>query len=70
MKGEYTLRTDDILKVIKEEGDSIAVIMLPGVQYRTGQVLDMKAIADAGHKKVNKTEIDKQSFYARVLFLL
>ena len=35
--GEDTLRTEDILEVIEREGESIAVVMLAGVQYYTGQ---------------------------------
>lgn len=49
--GEELLRTEDILKVIEEQGDSIALILLPGVQYYTGQVLDMKTITAAGQAK-------------------
>lgn len=49
--GEYLLRTEDILDTIDKEGHNIAVIMLPGVQYYTGQVLDMKTITKAGHDK-------------------
>ncbi len=49
--GEETLRTEDILTLIEQQGDEIALIMLPGVQYYTGQVLDMKSITAAGHAK-------------------
>nr|XP_054590430.1 kynureninase isoform X2 [Nothobranchius furzeri] len=49
--GEETLRTEDILEMIEKEGDSIAVVMLSGVQYYTGQLFDMPAITEAGHKK-------------------
>ena len=42
--GEYILQTQDILKVVEVEKDNIALIMLPGVQYYTGQKLDMEAI--------------------------
>jgi kynureninase len=49
--GEYALRKEDILKAIDDEGDSIAVIVLPGVQYYTGQVFDMPTITKAGHDK-------------------
>ena len=45
-KGEDTLRTDDILSTIDEHADQLALILLPGVQYYTGQVLDMKAITE------------------------
>ncbi len=50
-EGEETLRTEDLLNLINLHGDEIALIMLPGVQYYTGQVLDMKAITEAGHAK-------------------
>ncbi|XP_060888669.1 kynureninase [Labrus mixtus] len=49
--GEETLRTQDILDVIEKEGDSIAVVMFSGVQYYTGQLFNMAAITEAGHKK-------------------
>ncbi|MBD3654087.1 kynureninase [Kangiella sp.] len=50
-EGEETLRTEDLLNLIELHGEEIALIMLPGVQYYTGQVLDMKAITEAGHAK-------------------
>ncbi|XP_013884026.1 kynureninase [Austrofundulus limnaeus] len=49
--GEDTLRTEDILEVIQKEGDNIAVVMFSGVQFYTGQLFDMRAITEAGHKK-------------------
>ncbi|XP_034034971.1 LOW QUALITY PROTEIN: kynureninase [Thalassophryne amazonica] len=49
--GEETLRTEDILSIIEKEGDCIAVVMFSGVQYYTGQLFDMAAITEAGHKK-------------------
>lgn len=48
---ESTLRTNDILDLIEREGDSIALIMLGGVNYYTGQAFDLKAITNAGHAR-------------------
>ena len=39
-----------IERALAEHGERIALVMLPGVQYRTGQVFDLKAIAALAHK--------------------
>lgn len=48
--GESTLRTEDIVETIEREGDSVALVMLGGVNYLSGQAFDMKTITAAGHK--------------------
>ncbi len=48
-EGEESLRTADILEVIKKEGSSVALVMFSGVNYYTGQFFDMPAITKAGH---------------------
>ncbi|SFQ27396.1 kynureninase [Hymenobacter arizonensis] len=47
--GEHTLRTEDIEATIKELGDSLATVLIGGVNYYTGQAFDMVAITRAGH---------------------
>ena len=48
-EGEYEVRHEDIYKAIDAHKDSIALIMIGGVNYFSGQVFDMKAITEAGH---------------------
>ena len=47
--GEYTLRTEDIEAKIAELGNSLATVLIGGVNYYTGQAFDMAAITRAGH---------------------
>ncbi|KAK6353229.1 Kynureninase (L-kynurenine hydrolase), variant 2 [Orbilia brochopaga] len=42
--GCYTLNTDDILEVIENNRESTALVLLPGVQYYTGQLFEMEKI--------------------------
>jgi kynureninase len=49
-KGENILRTEDILSVIEQHGDQVALVMFGGVNYYTGQYFDIKAITAAAHK--------------------
>lgn len=46
--GEHHWRTGDILKKIAEVGDALALVMIGGVNYYNGQVMDMEAITKAG----------------------
>ncbi|XP_037502447.1 kynureninase [Rhipicephalus sanguineus] len=50
-KGEQLLREEDIYDVIDKEGDTIALLLLSGVQYQTGQALDIRGITSAARKK-------------------
>ena len=48
--GEALLRTEDILATIAKHGDELSLVLLPGVQYYTGQVLAMADITAAAHE--------------------
>ena len=48
--GEHYLRSEDILSKIKEEGDSVALVMMGGVNYYSGQYFDLENITKAGHE--------------------
>lgn len=47
--GEELIRDEDLFSLIDQERDSLALILLPGVQYYTGQVLPMAEIVKQGH---------------------
>ncbi len=49
-EGETFIRKEDVLAKIKELGDSLALVMMGGVNFYTGQVFPMKEIAELGHK--------------------
>ncbi len=46
-----TISDAAIERTLAEHGARIALVMLPGVQYRTGQAFDLKKITEAAHKK-------------------
>ncbi|GLQ94519.1 kynureninase [Dyella acidisoli] len=46
-----TISMGAIERALAEHGSRIALVLLPGVQYRTGQAFDLKAITDLAHKQ-------------------
>lgn len=48
--GEHLLRHDDLAAGIARVGERLALVLLPGVQYLTGQRLDIAALAAAAHR--------------------
>ncbi|MCF7560535.1 kynureninase [Sabulilitoribacter multivorans] len=49
-KNEELLRYEDLETILKEQGGEIALIMIGGVNYYTGQYFDLKRITELGHK--------------------
>jgi kynureninase len=49
--GEELLRTEDIVAAIEREGEALALVLLPGVQYLTGQVLDVAEITRVARRR-------------------
>ncbi len=49
--GEHTLRDDDIVSYLESEGDSVALVMLGGVNYLTSQWFHMERITHAARAK-------------------
>ena len=50
-EGERAIRDEDLLALIRREGHRINLVLLPGVQYATGQVFDMAAITAAAQEQ-------------------
>jgi len=50
-KGEYEVSTEKILSIIDEHASTTALVMLPGIQYYTGQFFDIKTITAHAQSK-------------------
>ena len=57
-EGENIIREEDIISKIIELGDQLALVMIGGVNYYTGQLFDMKSITAAGHSVGAKVGFD------------
>ncbi len=49
-EGEKTLRTEAILEAIEQHRDTLAMVMMGGINYYTGQLFDMQRITTAAHE--------------------
>jgi kynureninase len=48
--GAWTLDIDRLERLVAAESGRVALLLLPGVQYLSGQALDLAAICDVGHR--------------------
>ena len=49
-QGEHIIEEQDILQAIEDAGESLALVMLGGVNYYTGQFFDLAKITQAAHR--------------------
>jgi len=49
-RDDERLDTEDLERILDEHGDDVALLLLPGVQYYSGQVLDMATICELGRR--------------------
>jgi kynureninase len=50
-EGEFTVRTEEIVDLIEREGDQLALVMIAGVNFFTGQLFDIKQVTAAAQKR-------------------
>jgi kynureninase len=49
--GKHTIDIAEVAEVLERDGESIALVLLPGVQYYTGQAFEIEAITRLAHGK-------------------
>jgi kynureninase len=49
-KGEFTIRTEDVLDIIEQHADHLAVVMIGAVNFFTGQLVDIQTVTAAAQK--------------------
>ena len=49
--GAHAIEAADVARVLERDGESIALVLLPGVQYYTGQAFDIEGITRLAHAK-------------------
>ncbi|PYK36972.1 MAG: kynureninase [Verrucomicrobia bacterium] len=57
-KGEFTVRTEEIVDLIEKHGEQLAVVLIAGVNFFTGQLCDIPTITKAAQKRGITVGID------------
>jgi len=50
-ENETCIRTEDILDLLEQQGDSIALVLFSGIQFYSGQLFDIKTITHAAQQR-------------------
>jgi kynureninase len=69
-RGEFTVRTGEILDLIKKFADELAVVLIGGVNFFTGQLFDIPTITDAAQKHGIPVGVDLAHAIGNVPLLL
>jgi kynureninase len=57
-QGEFAVQTEDVLDLIEKHGDQLAVVMIGGVNFFTGQLFDIPTITAVAQKRGITVGID------------
>jgi kynureninase len=63
-QNEACIRIEDILEILKQQGHSIALVLMSGLQFYTGQLFDMETITHAAQQYV----INPSFFFSKFCF--
>ena len=69
-KGEYTIRTEDVVESINQNKKELALVLFGGINYYTGQAFDLEVITKAAHKAGAKAGFDLAHAAGNVLLKL
>jgi kynureninase len=57
-KGEFTVRTEDVVDLVEKNRDTLALIMIAGVNFFTGQLFDIATITSTAQKHGIQVGVD------------
>lgn len=69
-RNEFTVRTDDVLDLIEKNANDLALILIAGVNFFTGQLFDIPAITSAARKRDIVVGVDLAHAVGNVLLRL